>query len=129
MAGERAARVLLTADTVGGVWTYAVELARELDARGVQVALATMGAPVSAAQRTQVADLRGVTVHDGGFKLEWMQDCWDDVRAASTPSAPCPSPRRRSSSRTPACSPGGARCMARLRRRSGIVTAPWCRQA
>ena len=38
-------KVLMTADTVGGVWTYAVELARGLADRGVEVALATMGAP------------------------------------------------------------------------------------
>jgi hypothetical protein len=38
MAGERMPTVLMTADTVGGVWTYAAELARELDARGVDVA-------------------------------------------------------------------------------------------
>ena len=28
-------RVLMTADTVGGVWTYAIELARGLAERGV----------------------------------------------------------------------------------------------
>jgi glycosyltransferase involved in cell wall biosynthesis len=82
MAGDRAARVLLTADTVGGVWTYAVELARELEARGVQVALASMGAPVSAHQREQLARVPGVTLFESRFKLEWMQDCWDDVAAA-----------------------------------------------
>jgi glycogen(starch) synthase len=82
MAGDRAPRVLLTADTVGGVWTYAVELARELAARRVQIALATMGAPLSAAQRAQVAHLSGVTFFDGGYRLEWMQDCWQDVQAA-----------------------------------------------
>ena len=36
-------RVLMTADTVGGVWTYALDLARALAPHGVSVALATMG--------------------------------------------------------------------------------------
>ena len=36
MAGIRR-RILLTADTVGGVWTYAVELARWLDGRGIEL--------------------------------------------------------------------------------------------
>lgn len=36
-------RILMTADTVGGVWTYALELAQALDSRGIQIALATMG--------------------------------------------------------------------------------------
>ena len=30
-------KVLMTADTVGGVWTYAIELARGLDDRGPEV--------------------------------------------------------------------------------------------
>jgi len=43
--------VLMTADTVGGVWQYAIELAAALGARGLHVALATMGGPLSTAQR------------------------------------------------------------------------------
>lgn len=82
MAGKRAPRVLVTADTVGGVWTYAVELARELDARGVRVAIATMGAPVADHQRAQLDGCRDVTLFDGGFRLEWMEQPWDDVDAA-----------------------------------------------
>lgn len=82
MAAERAPLVLMTADTVGGVWTYAVELARALDARGVRVALATMGAPVSAHQRAALAGSGGVTLHESRFRLEWMQDPWDEVDAA-----------------------------------------------
>jgi glycosyltransferase involved in cell wall biosynthesis len=72
----------MTADTVGGVWTYAVELARELDARGVRVAIAAMGAPVSDHQRAALDGCREVLLFDGGFRLEWMQDAWDDVNAA-----------------------------------------------
>src|SRR5436190_23853133 len=37
-------RVLMTADTVGGVWTYALELARVLCEQEVEITLATMGA-------------------------------------------------------------------------------------
>jgi len=82
MAGKRAPRVLMTADTVGGVWTYAVELARELDARGVQVAIATMGAPVSAHQREELAGTRRVTLHESTYRLEWMQESEADVQEA-----------------------------------------------
>jgi glycosyltransferase involved in cell wall biosynthesis len=81
MAAERPC-VLMTADTVGGVWTYAVELARELDARGVRVAIATMGAPLSPSQRAALADRAGVTLHESAFRLEWMNDPWGDVDAA-----------------------------------------------
>jgi glycogen synthase len=82
MAAEHAPRVLMTADTVGGVWTYAVDLARELAARGVEVALATMGAPPSPQQRQAVAGRPGISLFDSRWKLEWMQDCWDDVDGA-----------------------------------------------
>lgn len=80
MAGDRSPRVLVTADTVGGVWTYAVDLARELDARGVDVAIATMGAPVAAHQRQQLA--AGVRLFESAYRLEWMQEPWTDVDAA-----------------------------------------------
>lgn len=72
----------MTADTVGGVWTHAVELARELDACGVRVAIASMGAPVAAHQREALAGCAGVTLHESRFRLEWMQEPWDDVDAA-----------------------------------------------
>jgi glycogen(starch) synthase len=76
-------KVLMTADTVGGVWTYACDLARALGAHGVEVALATMGAPLSGDQRATVRALSpGVTVYPSVFKLEWMDDPWDDVERA-----------------------------------------------
>src|SRR3954447_23043730 len=75
-------RLLLTTDTVGGVWTYAVELARGLAPHGVEVLLATMGAPLTDAQRADVAPLPHVRVAESRFKLEWMDDPWDDVAAA-----------------------------------------------
>jgi hypothetical protein len=75
-------RVLMTADTVGGVWSHALELAAGLGRRGVQVALATMGAPPSDLQRAQVAALPTVTLHESSYRLEWMADPWRDVRAA-----------------------------------------------
>lgn len=75
-------RVLMTADTVGGVWTYAVELAHGLAARGVSTALATMGAPLSPEQRREWATVPGGSLHESVFRLEWMDDAWRDVRRA-----------------------------------------------
>jgi glycosyltransferase involved in cell wall biosynthesis len=82
MAGKRMPRVLMTADTVGGVWTYAVELARELEVRGVRVGIATMGAPLSAHQRDALAGSRRITLFESTYRLEWMADCAADVEAA-----------------------------------------------
>lgn len=75
-------RVLMTADTVGGVWTYALDLAQALGRRGVDTVLATMGAPLSAAQRRQAARLPRLVVHPSSFKLEWMDQPWRDVARA-----------------------------------------------
>lgn len=72
-------RVLMTADAAGGVWTYALELARGLAARGIDTALAVMGAALEPDQRCEA---RGLQVLEGPFKLEWMDDPWEDVRQA-----------------------------------------------
>lgn len=82
MAVERPLKVLMTADTVGGVWTYAVELARALDARGIEVAVASMGAAPTPHQRQALCDFSRVKLFPSSYKLEWMQDCWQDVDAA-----------------------------------------------
>ncbi len=74
--------ILMTADTVGGVWTYSLELAKALAPHGVEVALATMGARLSAHQRRQVRRLPNVGVFESAFKLEWMDDPWADVARA-----------------------------------------------
>lgn len=75
-------RVLMTADTVGGVWVYALDLARGLGHLGVEITLATMGAPLSPAQRKAVEAIPNVSVEESGFRLEWMADPWDDVDRA-----------------------------------------------
>jgi glycogen(starch) synthase len=75
-------RVLMTADTVGGVWTYALELCRALERRGVEVALATMGKLLDPNQAAEVAGLPGLQVYESGYRLEWMSEPWRDVDAA-----------------------------------------------
>jgi glycogen(starch) synthase len=79
---SRVARVLMTADTVGGVWTYALELARALGEMDVEVALATMGAALSEEQRAEARTLPRLQIFESEFRLEWMEDPWDDVDRA-----------------------------------------------
>lgn len=74
--------VLITADTVGGVWTYATELSRGLTSKGTHVILATMGGPISACQREEAAAIRGLRVIESSYKLEWMEKPWAEVDAA-----------------------------------------------
>ena len=72
----------MTADAVGGVWTYALELARALAALGVDVQLATMGPRPSGAQRAEAAAVPSLVLHESDFRLEWMDEPWDDVARA-----------------------------------------------
>lgn len=73
-------RILMSADTVGGVWTYALELARALLPYGVKVALATMGTPLTPEQWKAAKSIPKLEVFESSFKLEWMEDAWEDVR-------------------------------------------------
>lgn len=84
MDGEawRQRTVLMTADTVGGVWSHALELSRELGRRNVQVVLATMGAPLSEDQWAAARRVPGLEVRESRFRLEWMEDPWEDVAFA-----------------------------------------------
>jgi glycogen(starch) synthase len=75
-------RVLMTADTVGGVWTYALELAAGLAQRGVETVLATMGAALADAQREAAERVPGLRIAESAYRLEWMEDPWDDVARA-----------------------------------------------
>lgn len=74
-------RILMTADAVGGVWRYAVDLGRELAARGFETTLAVMGPPPTPAQRAEASDAQ-LDLVDRPFRLEWMDDPWEDVEHA-----------------------------------------------
>lgn len=75
-------RVLMTCDTVGGVWRYSIDLARELCARGCAVTLAAMGPPPDHAQQAEAESIAGLALHWRACKLIWMDDPWRDLRAA-----------------------------------------------
>ena len=75
-------RVLLTADSVGGVWTYALELADALADRRIEVVLATMGPPLSGGQRDELRRSRIARAYAEDVKLEWMDDPWADLDRA-----------------------------------------------
>src|SRR5438034_3027757 len=79
MGSSLSARVLMTADTVGGVWTYALELARALGEQGVEVALATMGAALREEQKAEAQALPRLKLFESDFRLEWMENPWKDV--------------------------------------------------
>jgi glycosyltransferase involved in cell wall biosynthesis len=74
--------LLMTADAVGGVWTYALELARALAPAGTRVHLAVMGPAPSAAQRQEAEQVPALVLHHREHALEWMDEPWDDVARA-----------------------------------------------
>ncbi|HWG59946.1 MAG TPA: glycosyltransferase family 4 protein [Candidatus Acidoferrales bacterium] len=71
----------MTADTLGGVWTYAMELIHALHAKGVDVSLATMGRPLSREQRADIRRSGCDSVFESCFKLEWMDEPWSDIES------------------------------------------------
>jgi glycosyltransferase involved in cell wall biosynthesis len=75
-------KLLVTCDAVGGVWTYALELARALEPWGVTTHLAVLGPGPDAHQRRAAHAVRSLHVRSAGFELEWTDDPWDDVDAA-----------------------------------------------
>jgi len=72
----------MTADAVGGVWTYSLTLARAMRERRVQYEIATMGPRPSEAQRADETGIPGLNLHESTFKLEWMDHPWRDVDRA-----------------------------------------------
>lgn len=74
--------ILMTTDTVGGVWAYSLELCRALKNYGVKVHLAAMGTWPSSSQQEEAAALENVLLYKSDYKLEWMQDPWEDVAQA-----------------------------------------------
>jgi glycogen synthase len=63
--------VLMTADAVGGVWSYSLSLCAALP--DIRFVLAVMGPLPSPAQRAAAAELGNVTLEEYGHRLEWMQ--------------------------------------------------------
>ncbi|HET8886251.1 MAG TPA: glycosyltransferase family 4 protein [Salinimicrobium sp.] len=76
-------KILMTTDTIGGVWVYSYELCKELQNYDVEVHLAAMGAWPTEAQEEKMRELKNVILYKSEFKLEWMQDPWEDVENAN----------------------------------------------
>ena len=71
----------MTVDPIGGVWNYALELCRGLLKADVAVCLAVMGRRLSTAERAAARSI-AADLFESDFKLEWMQDPWEDIAAA-----------------------------------------------
>ena len=75
--------VLITADTLGGVWVYTRELVTGLARRGVRVTLVSFGEIPRPDQAAWLQDLPNVDFRPTAFRLEWMQDSAADLEASA----------------------------------------------
>ena len=75
--------MLLTADPIGGVWPFALELAAALARRRIEVVLAVLGGRLGSGQQRDAAAAGVSQLHEGPWRLEWMPDPWTDVEAAA----------------------------------------------
>jgi glycosyltransferase involved in cell wall biosynthesis len=75
-------RLLMSADAVGGVWTYATELARELCRRGFRITLVTLGPEPRREQLRDIEGVKGLDVETSDLALEWMDPEGRELRRA-----------------------------------------------
>ena len=74
-------KILITADAVGGVWTYALELIGALSEH--QFALAVMGPRMTNEQRAEAKALPNLKLFESTYALEWMDGPWEQVDRSS----------------------------------------------
>ena len=77
-------KLLATADAVGGVWQYSIDLARGLAGLGVDTVLAVMGPSPSEEQLAQAGSVAGLSLIDTGLALDWLAEDADSLRQAAS---------------------------------------------
>lgn len=75
-------KILMTTDSVGGVWAYSMELCKALAHSGCEIDLTCMGGRLGETERADALALPHVELHESRLRLEWMQDPWRDVEHA-----------------------------------------------
>ena len=73
--------VLMTADAVGGVWQYALDLAGGLRAHNVRTTIAVLG-PAPSADQQAMAEAAGAELVVTGLPLDWTASHQDEVKEA-----------------------------------------------
>ena len=77
---ETPVHVLVTTDTLSGVWTYTQELVTGLVSRGVRVTLVSLGDIPLPQQTSWMDDLQGLEYRPTAFRLDWMQEAEQDLQ-------------------------------------------------
>jgi glycogen(starch) synthase len=76
-------RLFMTADAVGGVFQYALDLARGLATRGVSTTLAMTGPPMDESRRALAARIDGLALVETGLPLDWLAPDAQSIGAAA----------------------------------------------
>jgi glycosyltransferase involved in cell wall biosynthesis len=76
-------KILMTADGLGGVWNYALELARGLQPYGCTFHLVVFGGKLGNAQRWELSQCENVCCTESDLRLEWMDEPWEDQQVAA----------------------------------------------
>ena len=87
--------VLVTTDTISGVWSYTRELVSGLVSRGLRVTLVSFGEVPLPEQASWMDSLHGLDYRPTGFRLEWMHEGEQDYARVyqdgkRSPAAKCP---------------------------------------
>ncbi len=70
-APGRPIHILMTADAVGGVFTYARDLAKGMSGEGVRITLAMLGPKANEEQKRSVRAISGLRLIETGLPLDW----------------------------------------------------------
>jgi glycosyltransferase involved in cell wall biosynthesis len=70
----RPLHLLMTADAVGGIWQYALDLLGGLSRHGITSTLAMLGPPPSSEQRSAARAIPGLTLLETGLPLDWLAE-------------------------------------------------------
>lgn len=76
-------RVLLSTDSVGGVWRYSLELARGFSARGIETVLAVLGPDPSPEQAAETDGIPGLSLWSMGLPLDWTAATPSDLQQSA----------------------------------------------
>lgn len=75
-------RIMLTADAVGGVWRYSLDLARGMLAAGDEPVLAVLGPALTRRHQAEARAVRGLQVLPTGLPLDWTAESPAALREA-----------------------------------------------
>jgi glycogen synthase len=75
--------VLVTTDTLSGVWTYTQELVTGLVSRGVRVTLVSLGDIPLPQQTSWMDELQDLDYRPTAFRLDWMHEADRDIKESS----------------------------------------------